>query len=104
MPPYPAPRSKPCLSFLASLDRASGRGADGGYRARAADRCQGAGHLRGLDAPRGPRGPEMVREIVDGHDALHEAPRLDHQDPIDLLRWHPVLCHPELVAAPARDQ
>src|SRR5215468_11940102 len=102
--PGTGPRSKtsPVLRWI--LDPASGRRADGGYGAWPADRRDGARHLRGLDALRGPRGLEMVREIVDGHDALQEAPRIDHRDPMDLLRLHPVLGYPQLVGGLDGDQ
>src|SRR5262249_46050263 len=102
--PGTGPRSKtsPVLRWI--LDPASGRRADGGYGAWPADRRDGARHLRGLDALRGPRGLKMVREIVDGHDALQEAPRINHRDPMDLLRLHPVLGYPQLVGGLDGDQ
>src|SRR5262249_45529304 len=102
--PGTGPRSKtsPVLRWI--LDPASGRRADGGYGAWPADRRDGARHLRGLDALRGPRGLKMVREIVDGHDALQEAPRINHRDPMDLLRLHPVLGYPQLVGGLDSDQ
>src|SRR5215472_3786149 len=98
------PRSKtsPVLRWI--LDPASGRRADGGYGAWPADRRDGARHLRGLDALRGPRGLEMVREIVDGHDALQEAPRIDHGYPMHLLRLHTVLGNPQIVGGLNRNQ